>query len=67
MCVTTRPCPGVRPTGHTRTDLVAVVEAEVVLAVEDPAGEDVAKAVDEDVPTKAEAITTGYLILSGNR
>ena len=67
MCVTIRPCPSVRPTGHTRTALVAMVEEEVALAVEDPAGEDVAKAVDEDVPTKAEATTTGYLIPSGNR
>ena len=46
---------------------MAVVEVEVALAVEDPAGEDVAKVVDEDVPTKAEATTTGYLIPSGNR
>ena len=46
---------------------MAVVEEEVALAVEDPAGEDEAKAVDMGVPTKAEATTTGYLILSGNR
>ena len=67
MCVITRPCPVVRPTGHTRTALVAAVEVEVALAVEDLAGEDEAMAVDKDVPTKAEAITTGYLIHSGNR
>ena len=67
MCVITRPCPGVRPTGPTRTALVAVVEEEVALAVEDPAGEDVAKVVDKDVPTKAEATTTGFLTSSGNR
>ena len=40
---------------------MAVVEEEVALAMEDPAGEDVAKAVGEDVPTKAKATTTGYL------
>ena len=66
MCVITRPCPGVRPTGHTRTSLVAVVEEEVALAVEVPAGEDVAKAMDE-VPTKAKATTIGYLMPNGNR
>ena len=46
---------------------MAVAEEEVALAVEDPAREDEAKAVDEDIPTKAEATTTGYLIPSGNR
>ena len=55
------------PTGPNRTDLVPVAEVEVALAVEDPAGEDVAKVVDKDIPTKAKATTTGSLIPSGNR